>query len=122
MFRLISGLAAVSLALAILLVPALAQEPADVAKAKAEGKVIWYTSTPIEQGQKIAAAFQKETGIKVEMFRSGGSAILRRFQQEMDAGSGRGRRAHPLGAASRQGAGQEGFVRRLQAEEFRQGA
>ena len=58
----------------------------DAAKAKAEGKVIWYTSTPIEQGQKIADAFQKETGIKVEMFRSGGSAILRRFQQEMDAG------------------------------------
>jgi iron(III) transport system substrate-binding protein len=63
-----------------------AQEAVDVAKAKAEGKVIWYTSTPIEQGQKIADAFQKETGIKVEMFRSGGSSILRRFQQEMDAG------------------------------------
>jgi iron(III) transport system substrate-binding protein len=86
MFRLISGLAAVSLALATLLVPAHAQEAVDAAKAKAEGKVIWYTSTPIEQGQKIADAFQKETGIKVEMFRSGGSAILRRFQQEMDAG------------------------------------
>src|SRR5258705_11242275 len=63
-----------------------AQEAVDVAKAKAEGKVVWYPSTPIEQGQKIADAFQKETGIKVEMFRSGGSAILGRFQQEMDAG------------------------------------
>ena len=63
-----------------------AQDAIDVAKAKAEGKVVWYTSTPIEQGQKIADAFQKETGIKVEMFRSGGSSILRRFQQEMDAG------------------------------------
>jgi len=30
--------------------------------------------------------FDKDYGIKVEMFRSGGSAILRRFQQEMDAG------------------------------------
>ena len=68
------------------LTPAHAQDAVDVAKAKAEGKVVWYTSTPIEQGQKIADAFQKETGIKVEMFRSGGSAILRRFQQEMDAG------------------------------------
>ena len=58
----------------------------DVEKAKAEGKLVWYTSTPIEQGQKIVDAFQKEYGIKVEMFRSGGSAILRRFQQEMDAG------------------------------------
>jgi len=63
-----------------------AQDAPDIAKAKAEGKVVWYTSTPIEQGQKIADAFQKEYGIKVEMFRSGGSAILRRFQQEMDAG------------------------------------
>src|SRR3954453_17920721 len=72
--------------LATLVAPAHAQDAIDVAKAKAEGKVIWYTSTPIEQGQKIADAFQKETGIKVEMFRSGGSSILRRFQQEMDAG------------------------------------
>ncbi len=77
---------AASLALASLVTSAHGQDAVDVAKAKAEGKVIWYTSTPIEQGQKIADAFQKETGIKVEMFRSGGSAILRRFQQEMDAG------------------------------------
>jgi iron(III) transport system substrate-binding protein len=67
-------------------VSALAQDSVDAAKAKAEGKVIWYTSTPIGQGQKIVDAFQQETGIKVEMFRSGGSAILRRFQQEIDAG------------------------------------
>jgi iron(III) transport system substrate-binding protein len=72
--------------LVTLVAPARAQDAIDVAKAKAEGKVVWYTSTPIEQGQKIADAFQKETGIKVEMFRSGGSSILRRFQQEMDAG------------------------------------
>jgi len=72
--------------LASLLAPAHAQDAVDVDKAKAEGKVVWYTSTPIEQGQKIVEAFQKEYGIKVEMFRSGGSAILRRFQQEMDAG------------------------------------
>ena len=74
------------LAAAGLLAPAHAQDAVDVEKAKAEGKVVWYTSTPIEQGQKIVDAFQKEYGIKVEMFRSGGSAILRRFQQEMDAG------------------------------------
>src|SRR5215211_7379976 len=63
-----------------------AQDAADVYAAKKEGKLVWYTSTPIETGQKIADLFQKEYGIKVEMFRSGGSAILRRFQQEMDAG------------------------------------
>ncbi len=65
---------------------AAAQDAADVAKAKSEGKLVWYTSTPIETGQKIVNLFQSEYGIKVEMFRSGGSAILRRFQQEMDAG------------------------------------
>src|SRR5215213_10855511 len=65
---------------------AAAQDAVDLAKAKAEGKVVWYTSTPIEQGQKIVGLFEKETGIKVELFRSGGSAILRRFQQEADAG------------------------------------
>src|SRR3954447_14497329 len=66
--------------------PAHSQDAVDVDGAKREGKVVWYTSTPIEQGQKIVDLFQKETGIKVEMFRSGGSAILRRFQQEADAG------------------------------------
>ena len=66
--------------------PASAVTPQLIEAAKKEGKVVWYTSTPIEQGQKIADAFQKEYGIKVEMFRSGGSEILRRFQQEMDAG------------------------------------
>jgi len=63
-----------------------AQDSVDVEAAKKEGKLTWYTSTPVEIGQKIVDLFQKEHGIKVEMFRSGGSAILRRFQQEMDAG------------------------------------
>ena len=73
-------------ALSTLAGTAWAQDAVDVAKAKAEGKLVWYTSTPIETGQKIVGLFEKEYGIKVEMFRSGGSAILRRFQQEMDAG------------------------------------
>lgn len=63
-----------------------AQETVDIAKAKAEGKVVWYTSTPLPQAQKIANSFEKEYGIKVELFRSGGSAVLRRFQQEIGAG------------------------------------
>src|SRR5215475_14347328 len=66
--------------------PANAQEAVDIAKAKAEGKVSWYTSTPIEQAQKISVLFKQQTGIEVELFRSGGSAILSRFQQEMAAG------------------------------------
>ncbi|MEA2938072.1 MAG: hypothetical protein QOC56_1576, partial [Alphaproteobacteria bacterium] len=39
----------------LVLGPAHAQDAVDVAKAKAEGKVSWYTSTPIEQAQKIIA-------------------------------------------------------------------
>jgi iron(III) transport system substrate-binding protein len=74
------------LALAAALTPAVAQDAVDAAKAKAEGKVVWYTSTPIEEAQKIAELFRAETGITVELFRSGGSQILSRFQQEINAG------------------------------------
>ena len=70
--------------------PALAQstftpDPVDLAAAKKEGAVTWYTSTPIGTAQKIANLFQTQTGIKVELFRSGGSAVLRRFLQEIEA-------------------------------------
>jgi iron(III) transport system substrate-binding protein len=60
-------------------------DPVDLVAAKREGTVSWYTSTPIVAAQKIANLFQAETGIKVELFRSGGSAVLRRFLQEIDA-------------------------------------
>lgn len=73
-------------ALIVVAASAAAQDSVDVEAAKKEGKVVWYTSTPIETGQKIVDLFQREYGIRVEMFRSGGSAILRRFQQEIDAG------------------------------------
>lgn len=63
-----------------------AADSVDLAAAKKEGKVVWYTSTPIKQAQQIANLFESKTGIKVELFRSGGSAILRRFNQESDAG------------------------------------
>jgi iron(III) transport system substrate-binding protein len=75
-----------ALALAGLLAPARAQDAVDLAKAKAEGKVVWYTSTPVEEAQRIADLFRMETGITVELFRSGGSQILSRFQQEINAG------------------------------------
>lgn len=66
--------------------PALAADPVNLEAAKKEGRVVWYTSTPIEQAQAIAKMFEADTGIKVELFRSGGSAILRRFLQETSAG------------------------------------
>jgi iron(III) transport system substrate-binding protein len=65
--------------------PAIAQ-PVDMAAAKREGKVVWYCSVPVETAQKVANMFEQQTGIKVELFRSGGSNILRRFQQEADGG------------------------------------
>src|SRR5262245_26889410 len=65
--------------------PAFAQS-VDLAAAKREGKVVWYCSVPVETAQKISNMFEQQTGIKAELFRSGGSNILRRFQQEADGG------------------------------------
>jgi iron(III) transport system substrate-binding protein len=63
-----------------------AADTVDMTAAKREGKVVWYTSVPVETAQKLANLFQEETGIAVELFRSGGSNILRRFQQEAQGG------------------------------------
>ncbi len=75
---------------AILCGPASGQEfkpdPIDEAAAKKEGSVTWYTSTPVAAGQYIANEFQKKTGIKVEMLRTGGQNVIRRFLQEADSG------------------------------------
>ena len=85
------SLSVACVAVLLLAAPALAQTPSftpdtvDLAAAKREGAVTWYTSTPVGTAQKIANMFQTETGIKVELFRSGGSAVLRRFMQELDA-------------------------------------
>lgn len=84
--RAISGLFALLATAMLSLSPAHAQDAVDMAAAKKEGKVVWYTSTPIAQAQKIAGLFEAATGIKVELFRSGGSEVLRRFQQEGAAG------------------------------------
>jgi iron(III) transport system substrate-binding protein len=66
--------------------PALAADTVDLQAAKREGRVVWYTSVPIETAQKVADLFEAKTGIKVELFRSGGSNLLRRFQQEAEGG------------------------------------
>jgi iron(III) transport system substrate-binding protein len=81
-------LAAAALAAATVLgvQTASAADKVDEAAAKKEGKVVWYTSTPIKTAQKLADLFEKQTGVHVELFRSGGSAILRRFMQEHTAG------------------------------------
>ena len=66
--------------------PARAADAIDMAAAKREGSVTWYTSNNIDQANAIAKMFEAKTGIKVELFRSGGSAVMSRFQQEMKAG------------------------------------
>jgi iron(III) transport system substrate-binding protein len=64
-------------------VGALAGDPTDLAAAKQEGKVVWYTSTPIATANRLAKLFETKTGVKVDMFRSGGSAIVGRFLHEI---------------------------------------
>jgi iron(III) transport system substrate-binding protein len=82
----VSRLFLVALVPLVLAAPAGAQsDPVNLAAARKEAAVTWYTSTPVEAAQKIASMFEAETGIKVQLFRSGGSAVLRRFLQEMDA-------------------------------------
>src|SRR6476619_6614876 len=60
-------------------------DPVDEAAAKREGAVTWYTSTPVAAGQHIANEFQRRTGIKVDMLRTGGQNVIRRFLQESDS-------------------------------------
>jgi iron(III) transport system substrate-binding protein len=84
--RLVAGVVVGSLVLAgFAAAQTFTPDTVDLAAAKKEGTVTWYTSTPVGTAQKIANMFQAETGIKVELFRSGGSAVLRRFMQEIDA-------------------------------------
>ena len=65
---------------------AFAPDPVDEAAAKREGAVTWYTSTPVRAAQYIATEFERQTGIKVELLRTGGGEVIRRFQQEAAAG------------------------------------
>jgi iron(III) transport system substrate-binding protein len=66
--------------------PAGAQDRADLEAARREGSLSWYTSTPVAQAQALASRFEQETGVKVQLLRSGGQAVLRRLQQELSAG------------------------------------
>src|SRR5262245_5615091 len=77
-------------ALALVAAPAVAQpftpERADAEAARREATLSWYTSTPVAQAQALASRFEQESGVKVQLLRSGGQAVLRRLQQEMSAG------------------------------------
>jgi iron(III) transport system substrate-binding protein len=73
---------------ACLAMPAAAQTPdkADADAARKEASPSWYTSTPVALAQRLADRFEQETGIKVQLLRTGGQAVLRRLQQELAAG------------------------------------
>lgn len=79
--RVLVALALVSAAFA-----AEAADPVDIEAARREKSVSWYTSTPVAQAQQLASTFEQQTGIKVQLLRSGGQAVLRRLQQELSAG------------------------------------
>lgn len=71
--------------------PAFAQgfkpDTVNMAAAKKEGTLSWYTSTPVRLAQALANKFTEETGIKVQLLRTGGSAVLRRILTEIKAGN-----------------------------------
>ena len=61
-------------------------DKADEAAARAEGSVVWYTSTPLRQAQVVAEAFERKYGFKIELFRTGGEQVIQRYQTELAAG------------------------------------
>ena len=80
MTRLVAIVLLASLAAAA---PAAAQ---DVAAARKEGKVVWYTSLALTTAEKVAKLFEaKYPGMKAEVHRTGSQRILQRVMQELSA-------------------------------------
>ena len=60
-----------------------AATPELLAKAKQEGKVVWYTSIELQTAEKIAKAFEASyPGIEVQVERTGAERIVQRLSQE----------------------------------------
>jgi iron(III) transport system substrate-binding protein len=77
------SMAIVLLAIMVAATPAAAQ---DVAAARKEGKVVWYTSLALTTAEKVAKLFEaKYPGIKAEVHRTGSQRILQRVMQELSA-------------------------------------
>ncbi|HEX2227854.1 MAG TPA: extracellular solute-binding protein [Candidatus Binatia bacterium] len=54
--------------------------------AKREGKLVWYTTLAVVQNKQIAATFEsKYPGVKVEIYRTGSSALVQRVLNEAQA-------------------------------------
>ncbi|HEX3549812.1 MAG TPA: extracellular solute-binding protein [Candidatus Elarobacter sp.] len=54
----------------------------DVAKAKAEGLVVFYTSVDVSIAERLAREFQAKYGIKVQVERTGSERVFQRLGQE----------------------------------------
>ena len=54
----------------------------DVAKAKAEGTVVFYTSVDVSVAERVARDFQAKYGIKVQVERTGSERVFQRLGQE----------------------------------------
>jgi iron(III) transport system substrate-binding protein len=78
------------LAALLLAAPALAAAPAPtaatpelLAKAKAEGNIVWYTSIELQTAERIAKAFEAaHPGVKVQVERNGCERLVQRIGQE----------------------------------------
>jgi iron(III) transport system substrate-binding protein len=57
-----------------------------VARAKAEGQLMWYTPLPVAEAQNWAAQFEQKFGVKVNVFRGGTASLTQRLQTEIPAG------------------------------------
>jgi iron(III) transport system substrate-binding protein len=57
-----------------------------IAKAKAEGEVVWYSTLPIPETQAWSSLFTKQYGIKVNLFRTGATGMTQKLSTEIPAG------------------------------------
>lgn len=63
-----------------------AAQDARAEAAKAEGKVVWYTSLALTSAEKVAKLFEAaHAPIKVEVHRTGSQRVLQRLMQEVQA-------------------------------------
>lgn len=58
-----------------------------VEAAKAEGELVWYTSTPDDTGVAVIEAFEQKYGISIEYTRGSSSDLRQRYSAEASAGS-----------------------------------
>jgi spermidine/putrescine-binding protein len=87
LFRSTGCIAAIAIVLTVLaplpVSPAATFVVPDVAKAKAEGLVVFYTSVDVTVAERLARDFQSKYGIKVQVERTGSERVFQRIGQEM---------------------------------------